>query len=95
MIVNSTDVAYVSREYDEFNANIGRNELRTIPTACLFTMEVQNNYAVIEKFSEIVGEVVPHTIVQRVKFVAVNGNAVEVKRVCTEDSWSNWIKINQ
>lgn len=95
VIVNSTDVAYVSREYDEFNASIGRNELRTIPTACLFTMEVQNNYAVIEKFSEMVGEVVPHTIVQRVKFVAVNGNAVEVKRVCAEDSWSNWININQ
>ena len=95
VIVNSTDVVYVSREYDEFYANFDRNELRTIPTACLFTMEVQNNYAVVEKFSEMVGEQVPHTIVQRVKFVSVNGSAVEVKRVCVEDSWSNWKKINQ
>ncbi|MBR5323492.1 MAG: DUF5040 domain-containing protein [Muribaculaceae bacterium] len=95
VIVNSTDVAYVSREYEEFNASNEVNELRTIPTACLFTMEVQNNYAVIEKFSEMVGDAVPHTIVQRVKFVAVNSNAVEVKRVCTDGIWGNWTKINQ
>ena len=94
VIVNSTDVAYVSREYEEFNASNEVNELRTIPTACLFTMEVQNNYAFIEKFSEMVGDAVPHTIVQRVKFVAVSSNAVEVKRVCTDGIWGNWKIIN-
>ena len=94
VIVNSTDVAYVSREYEEFNASNEVNELRTIPTACLFTMEVQNNYAVIEKFSEMIGDAVPHTIVQRVKFVAVSSNAVEVKRVCTDGIWGNWKIIN-
>ena len=94
VIVNSTDVAYVSREYDEFNANIDRNELRTIPTACLFTMEVQNNYAVIDKFSEMVGEVVPHTITQRVKFISVTMQSVEAQRVCREGEWTNWIVKN-
>ena len=59
-------------------------------------MEVLNNYAVTQKMSQILGEEVPNTFVQRVKCLFPTLQYVEVYRVGDSISgFGAWTKINK
>lgn len=65
----------------------------SIPNGSLFSMEVFNNYAVVQK-AEQMGLRISQSIVQRAKVLIVNGTYVEIQRTLQNDVWGNWKMIN-
>ncbi|MBR4118844.1 MAG: DUF5040 domain-containing protein, partial [Bacteroidales bacterium] len=65
-----------------------------IPTGTLFTMDVLNNYAVVQKVEEWGFGVIPRSVTQRAKALLITGQYVEIQRTLQGDVWSGWKMIN-
>ena len=65
-----------------------------IPTGSLFTMNVLNNYAVVQKVEEWGFGVIPRSVTQRAKALLITGQYVEIQRTLQGDVWSGWKMIN-
>ena len=65
-----------------------------IPTGTLFTMDVLNNYAVVQKVEEWGFGVIPRGVTQRAKLLLITGQYVEIQRTLQGDVWSGWKMIN-
>lgn len=91
--INTTIASFIS-------ASKSPDGARELPSGTLFTMEVLNNYAVVQK-AEQMGLPVPSIIVQRAKILLIGGSYSEVNRVYfnVDDNgprsyWSGWRIIN-
>lgn len=86
----------IARDISNFFAQLERGNSVPLPTTAFFTMEVLNNYAVVQKMSQILGEEVPTTFVQRVKCVFPTLEYVEVYRIGNSIyGFGGWTKINK
>lgn len=65
-----------------------------IPTGSLFTMNVLNNYAVVQKVEEWGFGVIPRSVTQRAKALLITGQYAEIQRTLQGDVWSGWKMIN-
>ncbi|MBO5720929.1 MAG: SGNH/GDSL hydrolase family protein [Bacteroidales bacterium] len=65
----------------------------SIPNGSLFSMEVFNNYAIVD-FALANGVTLHKSITQKAKVLIVNGTYVEIQRTLQNDVWSNWKMIN-
>ena len=76
---------------------------RELPSGTLFTMEVLNNYAVVQKAEQMGLSVrIPQSIVQRAKVLLIGGSYYEVYRIYfnVDDNgprsyWSNWLIVGK
>ena len=87
--INTTIASFIS-------ASKSPDGARELPSGSLFTMEVLNNYAVVQK-AEQMGLSVPSSIVQRARVLLIGGSYYEVYRIYfnVDDNgprsyWSNW-----
>ena len=65
----------------------------SIPNGSLFSMEVFNNYAIVD-FALANGVTLSKSITQKAKVLIVNGTYVEIQRTLQDDVWGNWKMIN-
>lgn len=84
------NVLSVNRKFIQDIQVEGAGEL---PSGTLFTMEVLNNYAVVEK-AEQMGLRIPQSIVQKAKVLLASGQYVEVQRPQVNGTWYGWKMIN-
>ncbi|MBQ3555086.1 MAG: hypothetical protein IJA09_02600 [Bacteroidales bacterium] len=65
-----------------------------IPTGTFFTMNVLNNYAVVQKVEEWGFGVIPRSVTQRAKLLLITGQYVEIQRTLQGDVWGYWKMVN-
>jgi hypothetical protein len=65
----------------------------SIPSGTLFTMDVLNNYAVVQVASQM-GIPAERSVTQRAKALLITGQYVEVQRTLQGDVWSGWKMVN-
>ena len=93
----SYDIQEIDAAIANFISAIAKSDgARELPSGSLFTMEVLNNYAVVQK-AEQMGLRVPSSIVQRARVLLIGGSYYEVYRIYfnVDDNgprsyWSYW-----
>ena len=82
-------------EIEEFDSAIQQGSVQELPTGSQFAMEVLNNSEIEQKLSQIIGEEIGTTIVQRIKCVTLTRNYFELYRIIDviEGVCSSWEKI--
>ncbi|MBR5240984.1 MAG: DUF5040 domain-containing protein, partial [Muribaculaceae bacterium] len=88
------DLTISSSAMAQFLSEIrGSSGSASIPNGSLFSMEVFNNYAIVD-FASANGVTLSQSITQKAKVVIVNGTYVEVQRTSINGTWSGWQMIN-
>lgn len=89
----SYDIENVVQTMTSFFSNIQANGAAEIPSGCLFTMDVLNNYAVVKAASGM-GLTLQQIIVQKAKVMMPVGQYVEIQRTLQGDVWGYWKMVN-
>lgn len=96
VIVGSiSDLNNITNKIEKFFADLSMSGgAEPIPVGSLFTMDVLNNYAIVQKVEEWGFGVIPRSVTQRAKLLLITGQYVEVQRTLQGDVWSGWKMIN-
>lgn len=94
VIMNGNDISWIEDAIGKFFADLPMSGgAYPIPSGTLFTMEVLNNYAVVNAATSM-GKDLPVSISQKAKCLFINGSYVEVVRKSINGSWSSWYPGN-
>lgn len=93
-IMNGSDISWIESAVRKFFSDLPMSGgAEPIPSGTLFTMEVLNNYAVVQAASQM-GIAVERSVTQRAKALLITGQYVEIQRTLQGDVWSGWKIIN-
>ena len=90
---NTSDFSNITSKISTFLQGIQSAGASELPTGSLFTLEVLNNYAIVN-FAKQNNITINKSITQRAKVLLVNGTYIEIQRTHNGSSWSNWKAIN-
>lgn len=94
VIMNGFDISFIDSAIEKFFADLPMSGgADPIPSGTLFTMDVLNNYAVVNAASSM-GMDKPISISQKIKCLFINGYYVEAVRKSINGRWSSWYPVN-
>lgn len=94
VIMNGSDISWIENAIEKFFADLPMSGgAEPIPSGTLFTMDVLNNYAVVQVASQM-GIAVERSVTQRAKALLITGQYVEIQRTLQGDVWGGWKMVN-
>ncbi len=94
VIMNGSDISWIQDAIAKFFADLPMSGgAEPIPSGTLFTMDVLNNYAVVQAASQM-GLSVERSVTQRAKALLITGQYVEIQRTLQGDVWGCWKIVN-
>lgn len=93
-ILNNNDLTYLDDTIRRFTSQILDGGAYELPSGTLFSMEILNNYAIVE-YAQSFGMYLRKSITQRAKILLISGAYIEVQRTKVFDGdWDLWKLIN-